>query len=66
MKNTRTVTIKGNQRRSTRTAADFSQSYARALLRRVELRLRKSAKNRSRREYGRAYNLAAGMIGRLA
>lgn len=57
----KSVTLKGNTRRS-RSISSFPVSYAHALLRRVERRLRKSAKNRARREYAAGYRMAANLI----
>lgn len=43
----------------------FAHEYSQRLLRRVENRLRRSAKNRSRKEYAQGYNEAANRIKRL-
>jgi hypothetical protein len=43
-------------------AQNFQKSYAQKLMKRVVARLRRSAKNRARREYAQAYRIAADTI----
>lgn len=58
--------VETTRRQSTiNSEAGFAHEYSQRLLRRVENRLRRSAKNRSRKEYARGYNEAADRIKRL-
>lgn len=43
----------------------FQAQYAQKLVKRVAAKLRRSAKNRSRRAYAQAYRLAADSIARV-